>query len=84
MVPTMITQLMSWLGLAEQPAQHNQHPEAVDRFMGGESIPSISSGAMDIIAEQRRIEQSIRDYVAAQDRHIAYLEQALAERDSQR
>ncbi len=74
----MIDRIMQWLGVAEQPPL-DQHPESVGLFMQGMSIPRISSGAMDIIARQREIENELRAYVFSQNAYIEDLEQRVAQ-----
>jgi hypothetical protein len=72
----MIQQLLTFLGLAQQPAQVD---DTLDRFMAGASIPKLSSGSADIIARQREIEDGLRSYLASQDRYIGQLESQVAE-----
>jgi hypothetical protein len=67
----MIENILHWLGVPTPIQQLNE----LDLFLAGHSIPAISAAAgHDIIREQRRIEQLIRDYVLDLERQIADLQ----------
>lgn len=71
--------LLSFLGLVEQPAQPGAL-DAVALFMHGWSIPRCAAEyGGDMIAEQREVEQQIREYIRAQDADIQQLEAQISE-----
>jgi hypothetical protein len=74
----MITQLLTYLGLAQQPAQVD---DTLDRFMQGESIPKLSSSSAHIITRQREIEAEIRWHILGLE---AQIRQLLESQDSTR